>query len=120
MNAQHNNSTSILFIISEKYSQIHGWLSVAICMVGIPFNIFNMVVLNKAKIASFATNSILISIAFCDTVLMLTYLPFSIHFYILNSNSYSSETTAKRDTFFWTHYSLFNIFVSVTFHSITT
>jgi hypothetical protein len=51
---------------------------------------------------------------------MITYLPFSIHFYIQNSNSYSSQITAKRDTFFWTHYSLFNIFVSVTFHSITT
>jgi hypothetical protein len=120
MNVQNENFTSIIFIISEVYSGIHGWLSVVICLLGIPFNIFNIVVLNKAKIASFATNSILISIAFCDTLLMITYLPFSIHFYIQNSNSYSSQITAKRDTFFWTHYSLFNIFVSVTFHSITT
>ena len=117
--SQYENETSFVLMISESYSGIHGWLSLVICSVGIPFSIFDMIVLNKANIASLATNTILISIAFCDIVLMAAYFPFSVHFYILNSNSHSSEGTAQRDTFFWTHYSLFNIFISVTFHSIT-
>lgn len=114
-----NETTSIVLKMSEVYSDMHGWLSFLLCSIGIPFNIFNIVVLNKAKIASLATNSIFISIAFCDTILMLVYLPFSIYFYILNSNSYATQITASRDTFFWIHYSLINIFISVTFHSIT-
>ena len=116
---ENENETSLVLMLSESYSGIHGWLSLVICSVGIPFNIFNMIVLNKASIASLHINAILFSIAFCDTVLMATYLPFIVHFYLLNSNSYSTVGTAKRDTFFWTHYSLFNIFISVTFHSIT-
>ena len=119
---QYNNQTeniSFILSISEIYSNFHGWLSVSVCALGIPFNLFIIIVLNKTKIVSFATNSILILIALCDTILMIVYLPFCIHFYIKNSNSYFMEPNTKRDTLFWTYYSLFNIFVSVTLHSIT-
>ena len=50
---------------------------------------------------------------------MIVYIPFCVHFYIINTNSHSAEPYPKRDTLFWTLYSLINTFISVTFHCIS-
>ncbi len=109
-----------VFILSNMYSDIHGWLSSIICILGIVLNAFNVIFLHKSKSDSCSVNSILISIALCDSIIMAVYLPFSVHFYIFNSNSMFTLSTPERDTLFWSSYSLVGMLLCVTFHSIST
>jgi hypothetical protein len=113
------SNSSLILKISDSYADFHGWISLILCLFGIPFNIFIIIILRRTKIATFAINLILICIAICDSITMLVYVPYCIHFYIIHSNSYFSDSMPSRDTYFWTCYSLVNIFISVTFHSLS-
>lgn len=115
----NDSSYNFILNISNSYSSIHGWLSTIICLIGIPFNLFIIIVLTKTKIASFTINLILICMAICDSITMIVYLPYCIHYYLIYSNSYLVEPFPERDTFFWTLYSIVYIFVSITFHSVS-
>jgi G protein-coupled receptor 139 len=113
------SNSSLLVKFSDSYADFHGWISLILCLFGIPFNIFIIIILRRTKIATFAINLILICIAICDSITMLVYVPYCIHFYIIHSNSYSSQASPSRDNYFWTIYLLINIFISITFHSLS-
>jgi len=61
----------------------------------------------------------LISIAFCDSVIMAVYLPFSVHFYIHHSNQMFTSATPERDSLFWSVYGSVSILVCVTLHAMS-
>jgi hypothetical protein len=104
---------------SSKYSSNHGWISSIICSIGIFLNILNVIILRRKNLTTCSVNSILISIAFCDSIIMIVYLPYCIHYYILNKNLIYSDLDSNRDTYIWTIYSLIVNLVSVTFHSLS-
>jgi len=78
---------------SKSYSEYHGWLTTMVCLIGIFFNTTIIIAMNNNKQFSFQT--ILISIACADSIVMAFYLPYSIHFYILNSNFIYSNLNEK-------------------------
>ena len=117
MNSNQTNDTLLNF--THLYSKLHGYISLAICLIGIPFNLFIIIILTKTKIASLAVNLILICIAINDSMTMIIYVPYCIHFYILNTNSYLDEPFPERDSHFWLIYSVVNICISITCHSIS-
>lgn len=102
---------------SNFYSNIHGWLSIIVCSLGVIMNTINIFVLRKTRLSSFTTNLILSLIALFDSLVMLMYIPFCIHYYI--QFEISSGIIIERDTLFWTVYSVSNTFVSITLHSIS-
>jgi len=102
---------------SQSYSDWHGWLTTAVCSLGILLNIMILLAMSKNKKSSFQT--ILIAIACADSITMAIYLPYSIHFYILNSNFIYSSLNKKRDTQFWAYYSLMKDLACETTHSIS-
>jgi hypothetical protein len=123
-----NNKSEIYFDVelktdvisfSSKYSSYHGWISSVICSIGIFLNILNVIILRRKNLTKCSVNSILISIAFCDSIIMIVYLPYCIHYYILNKNPIYSDLDSTRDTFMWTIYAVIVNLVSVTFHSIS-
>ncbi|XP_030756061.1 sex peptide receptor-like [Sitophilus oryzae] len=57
---------------------IHGYLSLTVCILGSIANIFNICVL-KTKHMRSATNLILTGLAVADLLVMLQYIPFTIH-----------------------------------------
>ena len=73
--------------------------------------------MNEKKKCSFQT--ILIAIACADSISMAFYLPYSIHFYIFNSNVIYSSLNEKRDTLFWSYYSLMRDLLFDTCHSMS-
>lgn len=111
--------SSYILPFSYFYSQIHGWLSLFVCVIGIPLNIIDIFILKKTKVATYTTNSILILISSMDTIIMIFYVPFSVHYYIQYTSPYLSELLPERDNFYWTCYSILNTYISITFHSIS-
>lgn len=101
------------------YNYIHGWLSLAICSYGLVSNSINVFILIRKKFPKNITNFILVLITLSYTTIMLTYIPYSIHFYLINASSYLIKSLTKRDTLFWIFYSIFSIIFSITFHSIS-
>jgi thyrotropin-releasing hormone receptor len=108
---------SILTFLSN-YSKIHGWLSTATCLIGILLNILNILILMRKKFKS-NPNSIFMSIAFFNSITMIVYLPYTIHYYIINQNLLSIDADPKRDTLFWTSYAILGTMICLTTHSIS-
>jgi len=108
-----------LLEFSDSYGEKHGWIAASISSFGILFNILNLIILNRKKLSKSIVNKILIAIAFCDSITMIVYLPYCIHFYILNTNTISFEFNLERDTLFWTVYSMISTLVCLTSHSIS-
>ena len=100
--------------LKKGYAEIHGYISVVVCLFGIIANIANIVVLNKKHMRT-STNVILMWLAVADLCTMVEYVPFALRFYIfkdpdllfLNSRSYS-----------WMCYLLFHADFSLTMHSM--
>ncbi|CAG9761027.1 unnamed protein product [Ceutorhynchus assimilis] len=79
-----NNVTSLycdLNSFSKKYEDIHGPLSFVVCVFGSIANVLNICVLTT-KDMRWPTNLILTGLAIADLLVMLEYIPFTIHRYI--------------------------------------
>lgn len=104
---------SAIWRFSNSYHLIHGWLSLTICSIGLLFNILNVLVLLKASNESAKeTNYILMTLAASDSLAMISYLPYCIHYYIF----YSKQSP---DSKYWSIYSFVHLTSSTTFHTIS-
>jgi hypothetical protein len=103
----------------SNYSKIHGWLSMITCLIGILLNIINIKILTRSKFKTHYCNSIFISIALFNSITMITYLPYTIHYYIINQDLLLIDSHPKRDTLFWTSYAILSTIICLTTHSIS-
>jgi len=67
---------------SRRYRDVHGYIAVVICILGVIANMANIVVLTRRKMIS-STNVILTWLAVADLLTMAIFLPFCLHFYVL-------------------------------------
>lgn len=83
------------------YSQLHGWISLLVCIFGSIANILNILVLTRREMRS-PTNIILTGLAIADLLVMIDYIPYVIHLYLYRRS--------RRDTFTygWTIFVLFH------------
>lgn len=117
-----------LFRFSNIYRPIHGYLSTFVCLIGIPCNILNIIVLTRPNLIISPTNVILISIAFFDLLTMSSYLPFAIYNNILYPEPHYCSFNKKpnvnsiiaKNNIIWTNYLNFHVNFSITVHSIST
>jgi hypothetical protein len=103
----------------SNYSKIHGWLSMITCLIGVLLNIINIKILTSNKFKTHYCNSIFISIALFNSITMITYLPYTIHYYIINQDLLLVDSHPKRDTLFWTSYAILSTIICLTTHSIS-
>ncbi|XP_052820525.1 G-protein coupled receptor dmsr-1-like [Mya arenaria] len=107
--------TETLDAFSRWYSTIHGYVSIIICVFGIPMNIINIIVLTRKKLQT-PINSVLTWLAVADMATMMSYVPFAFHFYI----SYSANSmSAEKNTWGWMHFLLVYLNFSSTAHTIS-
>jgi hypothetical protein len=100
--------------LSIAYSSLHGYISLAICAVGIPLNIINIVVLTRKNMQT-PINCLLTWLAVADMATMISYVPFSYHFYCdFSANKISSE----KNSWIWMHFLLIYLNFSSTAHTI--
>lgn len=95
-----------------SYDQYHGYISLVVCIFGIVANTLNIIVLTRKEMRS-PTNSILTGLAIADLLVMLDYIPFTLHLNILNKSN--------RDKFDynWTMFVLFHSNFSQVCHTIS-
>lgn len=110
---------SIVWIFSEAYKPIHGWLSTFVCLFGIPANLLNIIVLTRPNLISSPTNLILTALAVSDLLTMLTSLVNTIYYNIIYVHVPSNPPSPVRDTKFWVYFTQIHVMASVTFHSIS-
>ena len=69
------------------YLPAHGYVALAVCIVGTIFNMVNIMVLTHKDMRTIPINLILTGIAVADCLVMLEYIPFSIHMYLLDDKN---------------------------------
>ncbi|CAN7941625.1 unnamed protein product [Ixodes hexagonus] len=90
---------------------LHGYLSMTVCIFGIVANVLNIIVLTRRNMVS-PTNSILTGLAVADMLVIATYLPYTIQTHVLAS--------PKRQSFAVAVFILVHAHVSVVFHTVST
>ncbi|KAM8710444.1 hypothetical protein ACLKA7_017114 [Drosophila subpalustris] len=66
-----------------NYKYIHGYFSLIVCILGTIANTLNIIVLTRREMRS-PTNAILTGLAVADLAVMLEYIPYTVHDYILS------------------------------------
>ena len=75
----------------DAWQGLHGYLSIVVCVLGVFFNLLNILVLGHREMRANPINLILFSIAVADILLMLEYIPFTVHMYILDQHTRTRE-----------------------------
>lgn len=94
------------------YQDIHGYLSVCVCLFGIVSNTMNVVVLTQREMLT-STNVILTSLAVADMLTMMSYLPYAIYYYCL----YKPDPLLGH-SLGWVAYLIFNTNFTMTTHTV--
>ena len=69
--------------LQAMYEPVHGYLAVTVCLLGTIFNIMNILVLTHKDMRSNPINLLLTGIAVADMMVMVEYIPFAFHMYLL-------------------------------------
>jgi Serpentine type 7TM GPCR chemoreceptor Srw len=89
-------------------------LAIIISVFGIISNVFNIAVLSQKSMVT-PTNAILTALALVDVLVMVTYVPFALHQYILRA----SLNIAKWRSYSWMVFICFNINFTIVCHTIS-
>ncbi|XP_037085383.1 sex peptide receptor-like [Pollicipes pollicipes] len=96
---------------SVAYRQLHGYLALGVCLFGLTTNILSIVVLTRKTMAS-PTNAILAGLAIADIMVMVMYVPFTLHYYI-------QAFGASSLTYGWAVFMLTYVHVTQVFHTVS-
>ncbi|ENN77594.1 G-protein coupled receptor dmsr-1 [Dendroctonus ponderosae] len=91
---------------------IHGYLSLTVCVFGSIANVFNICVLRTKQMRS-PTNYILTGLAVADLLVMLQYIPFTIHRSLVNKPLYYTHFN-----YLWAVYYKFHALFTLILHFI--
>jgi hypothetical protein len=84
--------------------QVHGYVSLVVCLFGCVANSLNIAVLTRREMTS-PTNALLTGLAVADLLVMLEYIPFVCHMYIPQS---TSRTATDQYSYAWAAFVLFH------------
>ncbi|XP_045501801.1 G-protein coupled receptor dmsr-1-like isoform X1 [Colias croceus] len=69
--------------VVEAYNNIHGYVSLIVCTIGVLANTMNVAVLTRRDMAAAPINRLLKWLAVADVFVMLEYVPFAIYKYLI-------------------------------------
>ncbi|XP_060078309.1 G-protein coupled receptor dmsr-1-like [Ylistrum balloti] len=104
-----------LEIASAHYMYYHGYISLVVCLFGIPSNVINITVLTRRHMRT-PINFILTWMAVSDMLTMISYVPFAAHYYC----SFSPYTVSpQKNSLPWMRFLLFHINFTATTHTVS-
>jgi len=74
----------IVISFGTKYKGIHGYIALMVCVSGAIANILIMVVLTRKEMRT-PVNLMLLALAIADLLIMLEYIPFALHMYVVDN-----------------------------------
>ena len=77
--------------LQALYEPLHGYLAIVVCILGSIFNMVNIIVLTHKDMRMNPINILLTGIAVADVMVMVEYIPFAVHMYLLQGTSRSLE-----------------------------
>ena len=80
------------------YEPVHGYLAVTVCVLGTFFNMMNILVLTHKDMRTNPINLLLTGIAVADMMVMVEYIPFAIHMYLIKGSSRTLEEKVSPTT----------------------
>lgn len=98
----------------RSYLIMHGYISLMVCLFGMMANTLNIIVLTRMDQRISPTNAILTGLALADNLVMIEYIPFTMHMYILRE-----RPVYERFSYPWTVYVLIHAHVTQVFHTIS-
>lgn len=98
----------------RSYLIMHGYISLMVCLFGMLANTLNIIVLTRMDQRISPTNAILTGLALADNLVMIEYIPFTMHMYILRE-----RPVYERFSYPWTVYVLIHAHVTQVFHTIS-
>ncbi|XP_059154203.1 sex peptide receptor-like [Physella acuta] len=97
-------------------SKLHGYIAVAVCLFGVLSNSANIIVLTRRNMSS-STNTLLLWLAVADLLTMVEYLPFALHFYVMEPSDPTHHPFSSRQ-FHWICFLLFHASFSIVCHTV--
>ena len=107
--------SKVLETVSSMYGRWHGYITLAICSIGIPLNILNITVLTRKNMQT-PINCILTWLAVSDIATMISYVPFAIHFYVEHT---SNTMSMAKNSLGWMRFLVVYLNFSATTHTIS-
>ncbi|OWF46783.1 Thyrotropin-releasing hormone receptor [Mizuhopecten yessoensis] len=101
--------------VSANYMYYHGYVSLVVCLFGIPSNLINITVLTRRHMMT-PFNFILTWMAVSDMLTMISYVPFAFHYYC-SFSPYS--VSPEKNSFPWMLFLLFHINFTATTHTVS-
>ncbi len=98
----------------KGYSSAHGYISLFVCIVGTIFNVLNIAVLTRREMSCSPINRILTGIAIADMLVMIEYIPFTVHMYL-----WTDRSAEERFNYDWTAFVLFHANFSIVIHAVS-
>lgn len=99
---------------ASSYREVHGHLSILVCVFGSIANVLNICVLTTKEMR-WPTNFILTGLAIADLLVMLEYIPFATHVYL----NPKSRLSADYFTYAWAVYMVFHALFTQVLHFIS-
>ncbi|XP_071526788.1 G-protein coupled receptor dmsr-1-like [Panulirus ornatus] len=97
----------------QSYQAVHGCMSLVVCVFGSVANVINMVVLTRRSMVS-PTNAILTGLAVTDLLVMVEYIPYTMHQYV-----WQGRPLASQYSWGWAVFVLFHAGFAQVFHTIS-
>ena len=102
--------------VKDGYLPYHGVLAIIVCSIGAVFNLLNIVVLTHKDMRSNPINLILIGIAAADCLVMLEYIPFTCHMYLMDDVDRDPE---EKFSLAWGIFLLFHTNFTIMIHTVS-
>ena len=102
--------------VKDGYIPYHGLLSVIVCGMGTLLNILNILVLTHRDMRSNPINLILTGIAVADCLVMLEYIPFTLHMYLVDDADRDQE---EKYSLAWGFFLLFHNNFTIMIHTVS-
>lgn len=93
---------------------MHGYISLVVCILGTIANTLNIIVLTRREMRS-PTNAILTGLAVADLAVMLEYIPYTVHDYILKD----SLPREEKLSYGWACFIMFHSIFAQVLHTIS-
>ena len=107
---------SNLLLFQKNYLPLHGCFALSVCFLGIIFNTLIITVLMQKQLRSNPINRILSAIAVADCLLLIEYIPFTVHMYLLDEETRPSE---ERFSYGWGVFLLFHSNSTIIIHTVS-